>query len=342
MIEKPNFLKLFFAVYCTLTTGNLLAQIHINADPLDKLKISVTRSVPAEVISLRKSTVAAQLTSTVTARPILVGDLVEQDSRLAQLDCADSNLLLEQSYAVLEALQTNRTLASQQLERLEKLNKTKNASEEEINQKQAELDVVKAEINAQNIAIRMGQRQIDKCNITSPFKGVITQVFTEIGNFVVPGTKIASITDLDNIELSAQINSGELDQIREAAQLFFLYREQLFPVTARTVLNVVDPISQNRHMRLRFDGNKPLPGSSGRLQWMPEGNILPASLIVSRNDVFGIFIVDKSIPGKPTARFIPIPDAIPGRPVTLDMNRSTLIVTDGRHALEDGENVILN
>lgn len=317
------------------------AQVPVEAESLSSIRISITRSVPAEVISLREATVASQLTSTVTELPVLVGDRVRQDSLLARLDCEDSQLQLKHSQAELLARETIRAFARQKLERLEKLRLSNSTTEDELNQKQGEVDVVEARIQAQKIAIRIAQRQVGKCVIRAPFGGIITEVLSEVGNFVVPGTQIASIVDTDNIELSARINPVELDQAMQSEQLTFQYADQGFPVAIRTTLEVIDAISQSRLMRLNFLDRKPLPGSSGRLLWDLRGSYLPSSLMVTRNGVQGVFVVSQADSAAPVARFVALPDASPGQPAKLDLAPSTLIVTDGRHALVDGASVIL-
>ena len=317
----------------------LLAATHIQAESLKSLKITVNRSIPAEVISLREATVASQLSTTVTELPLLVGDYVVEQQPIARLDCQDNQLVLQQNRSELAALSANRVLASQQLERLEKLRKSNNASEEEINQKQAELNVVKARINAQNIAIKIAARQVDKCEIKAPFDGIVTEVHSASGNFVTPGSAVATVVDTKNIELSARINTTELTET-ENNNLYFLYQDRTYPVQIRTVLNIVNSQTQNQYMRLRFIENNPLPGSNGRLQWTLPGTTLPASLVVNRNGESGIFIVENTS-DIPVARFVAIPGAKPGQPVLVDLNEDTLIVTDGRFALADGEPVSL-
>lgn len=336
-----NFIISFFSVVVgiLMSAMSAQAQTRVQTYPLEELVISVARSVPAQVISLREAVIASQLTSTVTNIPLLVGDIVTENQVLANLDCIDNDLSLEQSRAELSALSANRVLASQQLERLNKLRKSNNASEEEINQKQAELNVVSARIKAQSIAININERQVQKCRIQAPFPGVVTEIHSEQGNFVTPGSPVISITDTKNIELSARVNSSELEQISNSNTLLFLYNDKTYPLSIRTTLDVVDSTSQSQHMRLNFLEAKPLAGANGRLQWSLSGSILPASLVVSRNDEHGIFIIDENESSRFVARFHPIHGVNPGQPARVHLDPETLVVVDGRLGLEDGDEV---
>lgn len=331
-----NFTSLLIASISLVFSTTSWGQTPVRADSLSSLKITVNQSVPAQALSLRVSTVASQLTSTISQLPLLVGETVATHQLGARLDCQDNELALKQSHSDLAALSANKVLAGQQLERLLKLRKSNNASEEEINQKQAELNVVNAQISSQNIAIKIAQRQVEKCEIRMPFKGVITEVHSEVGNFVTPGSAIATVVDTENIELNARINPDELKQLKENS-LIFLYQEKSYPVEIRATLGVVNSLTQNQNIRLRFVENKPLSGANGRLQWTLSGSILPASLVVTRDNMKGIFIVDETPEGQSIARFFPVAGAKPGQPVSIDLDETTLIVTDGRFALKDSE-----
>lgn len=339
MNNTPRLLVAGILSAAFLSSGVTFAQTRIQATPLEELVIIVERSVPAEVISLREAVISSQLTSTVVDIPFLVGDVVSQNLVIAELECIDNELSLEQARAELAALSANRVLAKQQLDRLNKLRQSNNASEEEINQKQAELNVVTARIKAQNIAINIAERQVDKCAIRAPFSGVITEIHSEQGNFVTPGSAILSIVDTKNIELSARVSNSELEQILESENLGFEYNQTIYPLAVRTTLNVLDNTSQTREMRLRFPESVPLAGAIGRLQWTLSGNILPPSLVVNRNGEAGIFIVDQSDSSNLTAHFHAVPDTRPGQPVSVDMDPDTLIVVEGRLNLLDGEAV---
>lgn len=326
---------------CLAHTPILYADIRVQAQTLEQLKIQITRSAPAQTLSLQQSTIASQLTTTVSELPLKVGDTVSENQLIARLDCIDNQLALEQAKAKLDELSAARILADKQLSRLNQLRKSNNASEETINQKQSELNSVKARIRSQNIGISIAQRQVQKCDIRAPYSGVITQIHSEVGNFVTPGGKIISLTNTESIELETQLSHTELKQTAASPSLTFEHQKQIYPVTIRSTLTVVDSASQSRIVRLSFSDKKPLAGTVGRLQWSLPGDIVPASLIVERNGQRGIFIVDDS--GKrATTRFIPVTETNPGQPAAVDLPTETLIVTDGRFALNDGDPIIVD
>ncbi len=317
------------------------ADVRVQAQPLEQLKITITHSAPARALSLRQSTVASQLTATISELPLETGDRVVANQLVARLDCTDNELNLEQEKAELDVLLAAKTLASKQLSRLAQLRKSNNASEEAINQKQSELNSVTARIKSRNIGINIARRQVEKCSITAPFSGIITEIHSEVGNFVMPGSKIISLTDTESIELETHLSHAEMEQVTASPSLIFEHENGSYPVTIRSALTVVDSTSQSRAVRLGFTGSKPLAGAAGRLRWSLPGNILPDSLIVERNGQRGLFVVEHS-GVRSAARFIALADANPGRPVLVSLPEKTLIVTDGRFALTDGASIIVD
>ncbi|NKB77374.1 MAG: efflux RND transporter periplasmic adaptor subunit [Gammaproteobacteria bacterium] len=317
------------------------AQTMVKADTLSNLSITVERSVPAQALGLKQTDVSSQIIAEVSSLPLLVGQRLEDQQHVGTLNCVDNKLSLKAARAEFRALDANRVLVEKQLSRLEKLRLNRNASEEQINQKQAEMSSIGARLSAQSIAIQIAERQIEKCQIIAPFGGVITQIHSEKGDFVTPGTLLFSMVDPDNIELDATLTNSQLAQLLAQPSLYFLFEQNIFPVEIRTALPLLDAISQTRQVRLTFPHKKPLPGARGRLQWVLLGNILPSSLVIEREKQQGIFVVETNDAENQTATFIQLENITLGQPAVVDLDKEALIITDGRFSLNNGDRIVL-
>ena len=322
-------------------SGVALSQTRVKTQTLEQVNISLIQSAPAEVVSLQQATIASQLAAIINSIPVKVGDRVSENQILGMLDCTDSELALQQSNADLEALIASRELAVKQLARLNQLSKSNNASEETINQREAELRSVTARIKSQKIGINIAQRQVDKCQLTAPYAGVITDIHLEEGNFATAGSNIISLTNTENIELQARISYSELEEIVASSEIRFQFQDSSYDVKIRSIVDVIDPTSQTQIMRLVFSNESPLAGSVGRLQWKIQGMIVPSALIVNRNQQRGIFIVHKNGDAN-TAKFIAVDESNPGQPAFVDLGKHTQIITEGRFSLKDGDKVIID
>ncbi len=338
-MRKSQTTWLFLALFVfTAETAGAQERPTIKVARLGDLAIQVMRSVPATAVSLRMATIASELSAQVTRMELVPGDLVSENQVIAELDCSDSDLLLQSANSQVAALQARQKLARQQLARLNQLKQSRNATEEQINQRQAELDVVRAEIATQRIAISSAERQVARCRIRAPFSGLIISTAGQIGNYLTPGSPVVSLVDIELVELKAGLLEHQVKELIENPPWFHFAGEN-WPLAVRTVFPVIDEMTQTREIRFRFSGDKPAPGSVGRLQWQLGGMTLPSTYLVQRQDKIGVFTVNNSEAA--TVQFIAVENALQGQPVTLDLPADTLIVTDGRFGLQDKQEVII-
>ena len=310
--------------------------IRVRVAPLAEIAIPITRSVPGTVVSLQTAVVASELAARVTEMPVVPGDVVDAGVLLARLDCRDSKLALESARTQLAALRARQNLATQQLERLNKLLQNRNASEEQVSQRQAELDIVNAEIATQNIAIGIAGQQVERCDIRAPFPGLVTATPGQPGNYLGPGSPVASLINLDRVELKAELLESQVAELSSSSPLFE-FGGRSWPLRVRSIFPVVDAATQTREIRFVFTSGKPPPGANGRLRWRLTGHTVPAAYVVERNGVAGVF--SASIRGQTQVTFLPLTNARPGQPVTTDLPGDTLIVTDGRFGLMPGQEI---
>ena len=318
--------------------GSVSAQVKVKVAPLSDIAVVVERSVPATTVSLRTAVVASQLSAQVTKMSLIPGDLVRENDIIASLDCSDATLALSSAQSQIAALQARQNLARQQLARLNKLMQSRNASEEQVNQRQAELDVVTAEISTQSIAIRAAEVKVQRCEIRAPFTGLITELPGQVGNYLTPGAPVASLIDIDAIELKASLLESQVGELN-SNQPYFEFRGETWPVSIRTIFPVIDETTQTREIRFSFADKKPAPGSIGRLRWQLSGSTIPATYLVNRGEQNGIFIVPDREANQ--VEFLPIPGTTAGQPATVDMHENILIVTDGRFGLQHGQEIAI-
>ncbi|MEM7196133.1 MAG: efflux RND transporter periplasmic adaptor subunit [Pseudomonadota bacterium] len=314
-------------------------QIQVAASTVGEQALSLTRSAPAHVVGVQQTDISSELTGRITSIPLRTGDLVDAGDTVAAIECSDYELSLEQARSQTRSLSARKTLAQQQLTRLNKLRQSRNASEDQINQAQAELDVVNAEIASQSVTIRIAEHETGKCAVLAPFSGVIIQKHVHIGAFVSPGTPLMNILNTESVEVSVRLNLAQQDELANSASQVFEFDGESFPVTVRTILPIIDGASQSQELRMALPERKPPTGATGRLQWALSGIILPADFLQQRGGKPGVFIVDGT--DSNTAVFHQVSDAVIGRPVKVDLPAETVLITDGRFALSHGDAIQL-
>jgi len=196
--------------------ARLQAALASGADALGPtLEVSVVvakLSTSTEIVELagvlepvRSTWVAAEIAGRILEVPaeehapiVRGGLLVQIDSSLprAELIRAEANLLLARS----------------ELERQEKLGSRSVASE-------AELDRAKAEERRAFAAVLEARTRLGHTRITAPFDGLVNSLDFDPGAYVQPGTPIAEILDLSQIEVTVLVGDRQVNVLRSGTQV---------------------------------------------------------------------------------------------------------------------------
>jgi len=308
--------------------------VTVKSASLSELAVYPERTAPATVLSLNESTISAEIAATVMEIPVRVGDIAEAGSKLLGLDCADYTLAERRVSAMLESLDARLGLAAKQLERAKLLERQQSVAVEAVDVKTSELAVLESEKRIAMANREVAARDVSRCLVVSPFRGLVTERISAVGEFASAGTPLVKIVDLTAIEVSAQVSSDEVVQIDTAEQIYFSYAELRYPLTLRTVLPAINPSTRSQEVRLEFEQTAAITGAAGKLIWSDYRPHLPADLLVNRDGQLGIFIFTNG-----TARFHPLEGAQAGRTTPVDLPADTQIIIEGHFSLQDNAGV---
>jgi RND family efflux transporter MFP subunit len=304
----------------------------VRTAPMAEVAIYPQRSAPATVVSLNDARISAQLDARVVEIPVKVGDTVEAGTVLARLDCADFETMHARRTAGLEAIDARLMLAKRRVERTGKLVDRQSAAEDLFDERRADVAVLEADRKSALKALQQARTDVTRCELTSPFKAVILERLSAVGDFASKGTPLVRILDLENIEISAQVATADTAPLSAAGEVFFVHAEQRYPVEIRTVLPTVNTQTRNREVRLLFSAQSALPGAAGELVWTDSRPHVPGELLVRRGEAFGVFAEVGGI-----ARFIEVPAAQPGRASLAPIPGDTHVVIEGYFSLQDAD-----
>ena len=301
-----------------------------------KLATVVDKSAPATVISLNDTTISAEISAPIVKIRHRVGEVVDKNTVLAELECHDYRIAHRQKIAVQKRLQSQKILAEQRLKRARQLVQASNISAEQLDQRKAELDALLARREEQKAVVELALRMITKCSIRAPFRGVVTQRLAQAGAMAMPDQSMFQLVDTDNVEISVRIRPTLINDLQSAESIEFEFDGEYYPVSLRAIVPAVDTRSRDQEIRLTFIGTKTQPGLRGRLQWQSGRRVLPARVFVRRNKQIGVFIAREGY-----AHFISVKDALAGRNSTASLPSDTAIIVEGHAGLQDGDPIIL-
>lgn len=294
------------------------------------------KSAPATVVSLNNTSVPAQVKARIEEIPVRVGEVVKAESVLVGLDCTDYRIAGQQVEAEISALEARILLAERRLQRTRELERQQTASEELLDQREADLAVLQAQLRGAASQRENAQVNLSRCTVRSPFRAVVTARPAAVGEFADVGTRLVEIMDIERLEVSAQVPVPDTGTLEQAEEIYFEDAAKRYQVTLRALTPAVNTRTRNREVRLLFSNEAALPGAAGKLVWRDSRPHVSAKLLVRRGNDFGIFIHNSG-----TVRFHAIPDAQQGRTTPLDLPPDTAVVTEGQYALQDGQAVIL-
>ncbi len=308
--------------------------IPVTVVPLETLLFHPAREAPATVVSLNDSLISAEIAGKVeevTRRP---GDEVREGDLLARLDCSTYVIARERAEAAMEAAKARFKYARQRFKDAEKLVKARNISSDEFNQRSSEFNRLAAELNVHQADLEEAKWQESRCTIKAPFDAVVTARKASRGDYATPGTPIVRLVDLNNLEVSAQIQQQDIAEMEKARALEFRMGQEHFPLRLRAIVPMLKSRIRSYEARYLFTGEEAPPGAAGRLYWESPEPHIPANFLVQRNGQLGLFLYDEGI-----ARFHAIPGAVQGLPARVALPPATRVIDVGRYSVEDGDAV---
>ena len=306
--------------------------IPVKAARLANIAVYPNKFAPATVVSLNNTAVPTQVGARIDEISVRVADIVEPGSVLARLDCTDFELAKKQAEAKIASLLARIKLAERRLTRTEALVEKQTVSEELLDQRQADLAVLRADYQGASARLDVSRLDISRCTIVSPFKAVITARTGSVGEFAEKGTRLFEIMDIGQLEISAQVPATDIAQVVAVKDLYFEDSTGRYDVELRAVAPTVNTQTRNREVRLLFNNVAALPGAAGKLVWQDNRPHISARLLVRRQDSLGVFVADKG-----QARFHALPGAQQGRAAPTALPPDTRVVTEGQYGLQDGE-----
>jgi RND family efflux transporter MFP subunit len=309
--------------------------IDVRVRPLDELLQVPVYSAPAAVVARNAPRLAAEIDARLLDLPVAIGERVSPGQALARLDCRRPQSALASAQATHDRAQAQRRFAEQQLRRARNLEKNKSISEELLDQRRMDLAIAEADLQAGGEAVRQAQIDVGHCTIRAPFDAVVTERAASTGDYVTRGRVIVGLLETAAQEVSVALRHDQVASFQEARSLSFESNGRVFAVRSRAVLPLADPVARSQEARLQFIAETAIVGSPGRIVWRGPRSLIPADYLVRRDGGLGVFVLQTD-----RARFVAIPDAEEGRPASVALPPDSLLITDGRQRLVDGDEVL--
>jgi RND family efflux transporter MFP subunit len=317
------------------------APVAVDEAKLDTFSASMW--VSGSVISRNDARIGAETDGRITW-VAEVGEQVEMGKPVATIDATDLELELQDNKAMLESLQARERYLKNNLERLNMLAASNNASANQIDEARAELDMIIQDIRRAEIAAAQTSRRIDQTRVLAPFSGIVVERQLQVGEFVARGAQVARLVDTQNREIRAQAPLSVSGYLHEGLEVSIEHQhvETLSPV--KRVIPVGD--ERSRMFEVRIAANNPnwVIGSSVRVA-LPNSDprklvAVPRDALVLRgSEMFVLRVTSDNMVEKVSVDTgIGLGSLVE---VIGDVNGGDRVITRGAERLQPGQEVII-
>jgi membrane fusion protein (multidrug efflux system) len=237
------------ALYKQIKTGEFLANLPepvltVNAKAVEQQDWAHTISSTGRLEAVNGVDVSAEVSGRVTEILFSAGQQVKEGVSLIKLDASveEAKLASAQAQVRLNALTE---------ERYRRLRKTNAAS-------QASLDEAVANLTMARANVTQYSREIEKRDIKAPFDGEIGIGQIDIGEYIQPGQKIATLQDLTAMDLQFTVSQRFLPELKVGATVDVevdSYPKKVFKGT----LTAIDPKVDDKSGLIALKAHVPNP-----------------------------------------------------------------------------------
>jgi RND family efflux transporter MFP subunit len=155
--------------------------------------------------------VVSESTARILTRHVQVGDTVEKDAPLLDLDGSITKIQLDAATAQVASAKALLAEADAELEAAKELE-----DEELENQTKARRDASEASLRLAESRLAEAELSHERRTIKAPISGTVSQCYLEAGEFAATSRPVAEIVATDPVRVIVKLTSQELDEVTQA------------------------------------------------------------------------------------------------------------------------------
>ena len=235
---------------------------------------------------------------------VKVGDRVKKGQLLISINNVDLQAKRAQVNANITKATAAFNIAEKDYNRFKNLYKENSASQKEMDDMTAHYEMSKAGLEAANQMKNEINAQFAYVDIRSPFNGIVTNKFIEVGDMANPGVPLIAVESPNNFEVTAMVPESNISQIKSGSKV-----EVQVKSIHKTLQGKVTEVSTSAKntggqylVKIVLDktDDRILSGMFATVQFPVEKNknstsivLVPASAIVKNGGLKGVYTVSE-------------------------------------------------
>jgi len=249
----------------------------------------------------RETDLAANVAGRVISTNIERGQHVNKGELIAQVDVSSAALALAEARVAVQTSKTQEEINRADCERYERLKASKAVTDLEYDQVTAKCKTAPLNREAAEARKNIAAKNVGDGRILSPFAGVVTDRFIQVGEYVQPQTRVASLAQVADLRLEFSVPEQNYPDVQLGQSVGFrvaAYGEQLF---SGTVSHVSGAVRETRDVLVEANVKNPehklLPGMFADVEVTVGNETLPSvpkAASFEANGKLNVFVVHDS------------------------------------------------
>ncbi len=192
------------------------SRVEVEVKRVEKGKIESQVSAPGEIHAIKEVNINSDIMGKLVKLYVEEGDWVKKGQILAKLDSTEQFAAYERAISNTGANKADLEFKEQQYQRKKELYKKGLISKENYENMSTAVEVARLNLDNARTELRRTKKRLDKTTIRSPISGTVMSINVEEGENVItgtmnnPGTVLLTISNLDAMEMVADVNESEI------------------------------------------------------------------------------------------------------------------------------------
>ncbi len=252
--------------------------------------LNATLNLPGRLEAYSRAPIYARVSGYLKSWKFDIGAKVKAGDLLAEIEAPDLDQQLLQARADLSNAEAAAKLSAATLARRKTLLAANFVSQQEIDERSADLASKEAQVNSQQANVERLEALASYKNVTSPFDGIVTERNTDVGALINGGTGSGAamfvVSDASKLRLYVNVPQSYLPAIKIGAAATVTVPEYVgrsFPAVVESSAQSVEVGSGTTRMQLAIAnaGGELRPGAYADVKLNLDNNVRPLSIPAS-------------------------------------------------------------
>lgn len=195
--------------------------VHVDSVEVTALDAPQSLRLIGNLRGAKETDLAANATGRILKTTVERGSEVKAGELLAQVDVSAAALALAEARVQVTTSKQQLELSQTDCARFEKLKGTGAIADFELDQMTAKCKIAPLQVQAAQARQSMVAKNVGDGMIRAPFAGVVTERFIEVGEYVLPASRVVSMAQIEELRLVFTVPEANYPDVKRDAPVAF-------------------------------------------------------------------------------------------------------------------------